>query len=576
MSNQNILEKKLERALRAQEEAESLLEQKSKELYELNSSLEKQINVRTKELQAATETAVNSNKAKSQFLANMSHEIRTPLNGMLGFIGLLEKSHLTKNQKEQLSVVSKSSQLLLSIINDVLEFSKIEAGKLVLEKRSFHLKRCIEDIADVMSHQAYEKGLELPVYLDENIPKFLVGDESRIRQVLLNLIGNAIKFTPTGEVCLSVRAQGFNEKGECEIYFEVKDSGVGISHDKIKKIFIAFEQADVSDTRRYGGTGLGLTISKEIVEAYGGALNVDSIESIGTTFYFTIPLGVAESESVEYTTRNFRNTEAVAVVISNNTIKTNLVDRLNRWNVNTKIFDNIDDIDWNFSNGAKKNIIVDYFFVSGESDRSMLEQQIKSGIHIMVVAPPEIKASLLEDFSALKIDLLTKPVKREDLFKSINEKRISSDEIKQQKENSEANPVLSSENKNATAYAKKFLLVEDNLVNQQVAIAMLEAHGYTADVAGNGREALELYSKNKYELILMDCQMPIMDGFESTRLLRKLDANVIIIAMTANALKQTKEKCFEVGMNDFVTKPINDDQLADVVRRNLLKAKIVA
>ncbi len=478
MNKLALLIKKLKRTEKAQAEAEHLLEEKSKQLFELNQNLEAQIVERTKELQIATDLAVTANKAKSQFLANMSHEIRTPLNGMLGFIGLLQKSQLSDNQKEQLGIVSKSSQLLLCIINDVLEFSKIEAGKLTLEKNSFHLKRCVEDIVDVMSHQAYEKGLELPVYLDENIPKKLIGDESRIRQVLLNLLGNAIKFTPTGEVSLSVREQGINAKGEHEIYFEVKDSGVGISQDKIKTIFIAFEQADISDTRRYGGTGLGLTISKQIVEAYGGALNVDSIEGVGTTFYFTIPFEVSEQEPLEFTTRNFFHKESVAVVVSNGTVKSNLVDRLMRWNVNVSIYESIDDIDWPSFGETKKNLLVDYYFVSGDSDKYKLEKLVNNGVHIMVVAPPEIKASLLEDFSALRIDLLTKPVKRENLFKSINQKNVTVEEVTKNAVIDIQKPVLPLLNQ----LNEKFLLVEDNIVNQQVAIAMLEAHGYSADI----------------------------------------------------------------------------------------------
>lgn len=572
-----ILKRKLYRAMRAQEEAERLLEQKSRELYELNYNLEKQIELRTQELKSVTEEAINANKAKSQFLANMSHEIRTPLNGMLGFIGLLEKSELQSSQREQLRVVAKSGRLLLSIINDVLEFSKIEAGKLDLEKTPFHLKRCVEDIVDVMAHQVFEKGLEFPVYLDENIPKNLIGDEARLRQVMLNLIGNAIKFTPTGEIAVTIRSLGLNKTGDCDVYFEVRDTGVGISSDKIKTIFIAFEQADISDTRRYGGTGLGLTISKQIVEAMGGALNVDSQEGVGTVFFFTLPIGVASHEPLEFTTRNFNSRESAAVIVNNITVRNNLINRLSSWNVTTEVFHALNEIDWSFAGETNKNLLVDYFFLSSPDTRTKIQSLIENGVHVMIIGHPELKAALSEEFAGLKVDILNKPVKREELFKSIQEKRdilnIPSEPSKSSVPLLDA--ALVSSNPSNFVGAARILLVEDNLVNQQVAMAILELYGHQADLANHGKEAVALVQQNKYDLVLMDCQMPIMDGFEATKTIRKFDQHLCIIAMTANAFKQTKEKCFEVGMNDFVTKPVSDEQLAEVINRNLLKVKVV-
>ena len=559
MSEVELLRKKIKRLKKAQEEAEFLLEKKSLDLYDLNYNLERQVEERTKEFENARDEAIAANEAKSQFLANMSHEIRTPLNGILGFIGLLEQSSLTNTQKEQLATISKSGYLLLNLINDILEFSKIEAGKLEIENSKFHLKRCVEDIVDVMANQVFDKKLEFPTYLDESIPKNFMGDESKIRQVLINLIGNAVKFTPTGEIAVEIHSKGIDPGGGHKLYFEVRDTGVGISKKKLGSIFSAFEQADVSDTRKYGGTGLGLTISQQIVSAMGGKLKVESDESIGSKFFFTITLGAPQDEETKYSTRSFDKQEEVSILISNKSVRKNLTRRLESWKAVCSSVEQIEQINWSSSSSSRKNLIIDHYFLTDPITLAQINGLLDQGIHVIVVAPPKEKVLLEKKLKDLKLDILVKPVKRESLFNSIEKKSKISDQ--QALENT-------SFVKTDISHAH-LLLVEDNLVNQQLALAMLEVHGYTADIANNGKEAIEMFDSEKHDLIIMDCQMPVMDGLQATIEIRKNNTVVPIIAMTANAFKKTKEKCFEVGMDDFVTKPVSHDCLADVIQKVL-------
>lgn len=558
MTSEEVLRKKLKRIQLAQEEAEKLLEEKSRELYQLNSNLEQQVKERTEEFEKARDEAIAANKAKSQFLANMSHEIRTPLNGMLGFIGLLQNSNLDSNQLEQLETVEKSGNLLLTIINDILEFSKIEAGKLDIDNSKFHLKRCMEDIIDVMANEVFSKKLELPNFLDERIPKNLVGDESRIRQVLLNLIGNAVKFTPSGEICVNARLEGINNEGQFLVTFEVSDTGVGISKEALEKIFSPFEQADISDTRKYGGTGLGLTISRQIVAAMGGELKVESEESKGSRFFFTLPLSLPEGESAELSNRDFAKSKEYIVWSKCKTLEANLLSRLASWRVLGSSAQKATEVFYHTGPGIDKGIIVDASIASRPEELDRIKVWKRKGIQVVIIASPKEKTSLCKDPSFAEFKILPKPVKREDLFNCISgPKRVISKEK------------LASQPAPNKLKETRVLLVEDNMINQQVALAMLGAHGISADVANNGQEATEKYDPSQHSLILMDCQMPVMDGFDATKLLREQGHEVPIIAMTANAFKKTKEECFDVGMNDFITKPVKDQELAEIIKRNL-------
>ena len=559
-----ILERRLKRAKKAQAEAETLLEEKSRELYranqellKLNSGLEELVQQRTLELEKERDKAITASQAKSQFLANMSHEIRTPLNGMLGFAHLLQKTDLNDKQLGHLRTVINSGDLLLEIINDILEFSRIEAGHLSIVDKNFDIRNCVEELVEILALKAFEKGLEVSVSVSGDIADEIRCDEGRLRQVFVNLIGNAIKFTHFGEI--AVRVSLVDEKLLCEVI----DTGVGIPEKKQKTIFGAFAQTDESDTRKYGGTGLGLTISKKIVEAMGGTIEVESSNNQGSRFFFYIPyIPVSEGQKIQTSIDS-----KAAVFFQNGTIRSNLAHRFKSWGVQTTIFNSLS-IESLKSLDSCTHILIDENLIP--ACRTLPPEILKEALSGKSVAVATINGEDEPKWQNMNLKMikLPKPLRRKQLRRWLEgqlEEKESSPNADSKKDGAATKENIASEH--------KILLVEDNLINQQLAIAVLESGGYEYEVANNGQEAVDLFAKNSsFSAILMDCQMPIMDGFDATKAIREQNADVPIIAMTANAFRKTQKQCFDAGMNDFLTKPFKEDQFFECLKKHISAA----
>lgn len=525
---------------------------------------EEALKVAYEKAEVARKEADEANKAKSVFLATMSHEIRTPMNGVMGMAALLNETKLTPEQQEYAKTISNCSEALLTVINDILDFSKIESGNMELEYRDFDLRTCIEEVLDVFANKAGKMGLDLVYEIDYNVPAQIIGDSMRLRQVLVNLVSNAIKFTESGEIFVGVHLVNTKADGQIELQFEVRDTGIGIPDDKMERLFKAFSQVDSSTSRKYGGTGLGLVICEKLIGLMGGNIGVKSKVGQGTTFMFNM-LSSASSQSVRtYVTNHISGVEGkkILVVDDNLTNRCILKNQLELWKLEPTLASSGDEALDILAKGEKFDLVLSDMQMP-DMDGCQLAQHIKDKYpQLPIILLSSVGDERNKQYEGLFKAILTKPVKQEMLCKVIiNELR---GKLKQTAEPVQPKQKLSEDF--AKQHPLKILVAEDNLVNQKLTLKILSKLGFEAALAENGKVAVEMASQQQYDVILMDVQMPEIDGQEATRIIREsLPIQPVIIAMTANAMKEDRDDCLNAGMNDFLSKPVKLEELVNML-----------